>query len=469
MVGVVALLALAAPHISTGKVLYERLSDGTLVAFSRSMFSLTSSEARQSVDVEFRRLGRPRWHSAEMRFLETPSTLRRNVIVIMLESFRADTTTLAGRYDTTPFLATLAQQSLVIEDMSAVVPRTVGAWIAILGGQYPLTNEGTRAWSRQNGRNPHIRGLATALRERGYSTVFFEPTIAGFYNEDDVISALGFGEVYSEKDLRTPTTRRVNYMGLADEVMIEPILSWTQLRHTSRQPFVMAIMTNVGHHTYETPSSWTVVDYPGVTDPAFRSYLNCLSYIDSVLRRLFEGFQRLGISDNTLFVVTGDHGTPFGEHGVRMTNSLNVEGVHVPALIYAPGLISKPQQVLGPRQQIDFLPTIAELLGYRIEGASLPGVSLLSSPDPERSMFYTGIFEDSTLAMRKGKLKFFYDFGRSPTQVFDVVDDVLERSPLKSVPTNEVRAAERTMLEWQAATRLSMFARPDGSNTWKRE
>lgn len=464
-VAATSLLLLTIPPYKTGKVAFERMTEGTLIAFCRSVFSTSTWAAARNTDAAFRKTGRPRWHSADMRFVETTGAQRRNVIVMVLESFRADSVTRqGGLHDTTPFLASLQDKSLFVEDMQAVIPRTVGAWMAILGGQYPLTNEGNRIWSPKNRAHPRVKGLASVLRENGYAAAFFEPTVAGKWNENDVIDALGFEEVYSEKDFATPQTKWVNYMGLADEVMIEPITEWIRKRTAEHKPFLLSITTNVGHHVYQTPESWKQREFPGVKDPSFHAYLNCLSYIDSVLQRMFDNFSRLGILDNTIFVIVGDHGSPFGEHGVRKTNTLHVEGVHVPALIYAPAIPISPRIIHGVRQQIDILPTIAELLNYEIVDASLPGRSLLSPVDPERILYMTGIFEDSSLAMQRGRYKFIYEFGGIETQVYDIEADRDERMPLTGIAKSEVTAAEAAMLEWQSTAKLSMFARPDPRN-----
>ena len=126
----------------------------------------------------------------------------------------------------------------------------------------------------------------------------------------------------------------------------------------------------------------------------------------------------------TIFVFIGDHGQMFDEHGAKQIhNAIYQEGLHVPALIFAPGMALQAGTVRGPRQQIDILPTIVELLGYRIEGAELPGQSLLRAVDADRKLYYTSSIDWSFLAARHGQRKYIYSFERQPTEVFDLDKD----------------------------------------------
>src|SRR4029077_433367 len=65
-----------------------------------------------------------------------------NVVIVMLESVRADATTIySPTLPTTPYLVELAKESLIVDDMYAVIPRTWAAWLATLAGRYPGTRE----------------------------------------------------------------------------------------------------------------------------------------------------------------------------------------------------------------------------------------------------------------------------------------------------------------------------------------
>lgn len=476
--GAVALplsLAILLPAPAHGVLPLLRHTEGTLITLAMTAAPTLTHEVQVKVAQEFERTRKPRWHSAHMAVAATDKTTRRNVVVVMLESVRAESTTLhTPTLETMPFLSSLASKSLVVEEMTAVIPRTAAAWMAVLGGQYPLANEGTQSWANENRKQPRIRTLPSILRDAGYATSFFTPTDLRFQNDLDVIDTFNFEFIQSERELARPGAERVTYFGIADEWMVQPILDWTAAQAKAKRPFLTAIMTNVGHHNFETPSTWPKIRFEGVSNPKLESYYNCLRYIDGVLSTLIEGYRRLGVLDDTILVIVGDHGQMFDEHGARQIhNAIYQEGLHVPALIYAPGMALQAGTVRGPRQQIDILPTIVELLGYRLEGAELPGQSLLHAVDANRKLFYTSSIDWSFLSARRGQRKYIYSFDRQPMEVFDLDKDPKELAALGDIDAQELASTKQDMLEWRMHAELSMLARPgdgaDPSSPWLRK
>lgn len=444
-----------------------RHAESKLIDLARSMQHTPRDEAREDVMEAFERSRRPPWHDDHLILRPTPQARDRNVVLVMLESVRAKSTTLHDPgLPTTPFLKELADQGLRIDDMNAVIPRTAAAWMAILGGKYPLANERTADWVQAHGREPEARSLASALRDIGYATGFFTPTDLRFQNDVEMVDALGFDTVKTEIELTRPGAERVTYFGVADELMVRPILDWSQAQRQAQRPFFAAIMTNVGHHDFRTPASWQKVRFEGVSNPQLQAYYNCLLYVDGVLRQLVDGYRALGLLEDTVFVFVGDHGQMFDEHNARQTyNAVYQEGLHVPALIYAPGMPLVPRVVKGARLQVDILPTIAELLGYRIEGAQLPGVSLLQPVAADRRLFFSSSIDWTFLAARRGSRKYIYSFDRKPMEVFDLERDPDEAHPLQ-IGKQELAQVRREMLQWRMQTTLSMMAKPVAGGEW---
>ena len=88
-------------------------------------------------------------------------------------------------------------------------------------------------------------------------------------------------------------------------------------------------------------------------------------YLDSYLHRLFQTLKRLNIYDNSMIIITSDHGESFGNHGI-MTHgfSLYEEEIRVPLIIKYPS--SKPYTgiIEDPVSLVDVLPTILSTLGF---------------------------------------------------------------------------------------------------------
>ncbi len=403
----------------------------------------------------------PDLYSAPVVAVETLRTRPLNVVVVMLESVRADATTVySPTLPTTPFLAELAKESLVVDDMYAVVPRTSAAWVAILAGRYPGSREVVKDYS---GRVPARRldsSLPAILRGRGYSSAFVTPTSITYENDSDVVQSLGFEKVVTVQDIAGPSSGWVTPFGWEDRTALAPIHHWLDERVQQRGPFVLAVMTNVGHYPYGLPVGYAVRHYPSRT-PEHEAYLNCVRYIDDYLRELVDSLRVRNLLENTVLIVVGDHGEEFQEHGGIVHGfALYDEVLHVPMLVRLPQSDARHGHITGLRQQIDVLPTIGEALGLRLQGQPLPGRSLLSTSGHEVLFFGTHL-ERSYLALREGSYKYLYDFGRDSTRVFDLKRDPGEHSDVHSeLPMSSVSQAEIDLLAWHRRV-TQTFAAPE--------
>jgi arylsulfatase A-like enzyme len=130
---------------------------------------------------------------------------------------------------------------------------------------------------------------------------------------------------------------------------------------------------------------WTKVDRTKLS-PYYRTlardcYDNCLLYVDGQLNSLLQELRRRGILDQTLLVITSDHGEGLGEHDLfDHGESLYSTEIHVPLLIAAPGNVH-PQVVNEPKSLRDLPATVAGLAGLAA-ASPFPGRSLATSDMP---------------------------------------------------------------------------------------
>jgi arylsulfatase A-like enzyme len=405
----------------------------------------------------------PDLSAASVIAVETPRTRPLNVVVVMLESVRADATTVyTPNLPTTPFLRELAQESLVVDDMYAVIPRTSAAWVAILAGRYPGTREIVKDYASRTPVAALTSSLPAILRARGYASAFVTPTSITYENDTDVIGALGFQKVVTAEDIPAPASGSVTPFGWEDRAALEPIGRWLDERSQHGGPFLLAVMTNVGHYPYTLPSDYPTRHYPSRT-PEHDAYLNCVHYIDDYLRELVGLLRARNQLENTLLIVLGDHGEEFQEHGGIVHGfALYDEVLHIPMLLRLPQADAQRGNIKGLRQQIDVLPTIVESLGLRLRGQPLAGRSLLSSPGHEALFFGTHL-ERSFLAMREGSYKYLYDLSRDSIKVFDLKQDPGEHSDMHSnVSISAISQAEIDLLAWHQRVTQSYLG-PAGS------
>lgn len=373
---------------------------------------------------------------------------RKNVIIIMLESARADSTSV---YDTakgnTPFLAAFAKRGAVVQDMYTVIPRTSAAWVAVLDGVWPSTEEEMTPWAY----NGHpFRSLPALLATQGYASAFFTTTHTNFRYDAAVLKGMDFGSIHDADSMPSQGFEEPSFWGFEDRMMLEPSLNWIKAQREKQQPFLLVMMTNVGHFTYEYPTTWRTRSF-GNTDANYEKYLNCLGYIDSVMKDFITGLDNLGMLSSTLVIILGDHGESFGEHGSRAHALGLYEGtLKIPGIVYADGVIKPGTSISGLRQEVDILPTVLDVLGLTLEDATVPGTSMLKPVPIDRPLYFSGALYSQATAMRKGDLKFIYNFGRIPTEAYAVARDPGERHDVAStLPRSVVEQAEMEMLVWR--------------------
>jgi len=115
-------------------------------------------------------------------------------------------------------------------------------------------------------------------------------------------------------------------------------------------------------------------------------------YLDALLGELLDRIAASGVADDTLVVVTADHGDQFGEAGkVGHGNSLHNRVLHVPLALRWPGVVA-PRSLDAPVELVDVMPTVLDLLGLsvppEVDGVSLaPALRDPAGPLPERPAF----------------------------------------------------------------------------------
>ena len=96
----------------------------------------------------------------------------------------------------------------------------------------------------------------------------------------------------------------------------------------------------------------------------YNRYLNAVHHLDSQLARVTEHLEKNGLLDNTLVVITGDHGEEFMEQGRWGHNSTFVdEQVRVPLVLWVPGRAAQQESLRTSHS--DLLPTLLPLLGVQ--------------------------------------------------------------------------------------------------------
>jgi arylsulfatase A-like enzyme len=360
---------------------------------------------------------------------------RPNIVLVILESTRADMVVPSVM----PFLAGLAEESVVFDEVYTPLPHTTKALVAILCGMYPIPGRSLR--ESVPGGLP-LKCLPPLLHSLGYRSVFLQTAAGSFENRGSLVQNIGFQNWVAREALAQRGFESVGYFGMDEFAMLEPAISW--IRQVEDRPFLITLLTSVSHHPYQTPGR-------GVPDPAeqeFEHYKTTLRHADRFVGELYRRLGELRPLDDTVFIVLGDHGEAFGEHVRRQHDVVPYEeGLRVPLLLKGPGL-GPPRHEAGLRSLLDLLPTLLDLLGADWHGL-LPGESLLSSEGHDfvaASCWY----DRYCMSLRRGPLKFVFHYHRAPMEVFDLRRDPEERDNIAgTLPPEMIQDARFQMLTLQ--------------------
>lgn len=141
------------------------------------------------------------------------------------------------------------------------------------------------------------------------------------------------------------------------------------------------------HDLYELRSYGGIPRTGDIDEPTalklIRAYRACVSFMDAQLGRVIGELDRLGLRENTIIVLWGDHGYHLGEQGL-FTKMTNFElGTRVPLIVSAPGMKAAGQKSRALVELVDLYPTLADLAGLpevdALEGTSF--APLLDKPE----------------------------------------------------------------------------------------
>src|SRR5919202_754048 len=385
--------------------------------------------------------------AAHATLAQTPQTEKRNVVLIHLESTRAGATTpYNSNLKTTPFLDELAKSSLLAKRAYTTVPHTSKANVSINCGIEPhLVQPTTEAGVS----GVPVPCLATLLKEQGYNTVFFQSSTQDFEGFGGLVKNFGYEDYYPLESMDTDDFEKTNYFGLEDDIMLKPSEEW--LKEHKDKPFLAEYLTGTGHHDYRClDTHYGSKDFS--KDELVNHYLNCMRLQDIFLKNLFDQYKELGLYKNTIFVIYGDHGEGFGEHGRFVhDDTIYQEGLRVPFLIHAPGWFKGGERVEGLSNHTDILPTVLEMLGYEVKNGEYPGYSLLHSVPEDRTLMFSCFHEEQCLASIKGNEKYIYHYDNQPEEVFDLSEDPLEEHNLADEYSKEELDKRREeLLAWRS-------------------
>jgi lipoteichoic acid synthase len=355
----------------------------------------------------------------------------KNVIVVVLESVGDQFLTMnGGKYPVTPNLQAEAKHSLIFPNFYSNAGATPLSIIPLVLSIYPGVG-----WQLYTPSTPHMQGESTAdiLHRRGYHTAFMSSQDLTFRRMNEFLQNRGFDLIEDYRDYGSRSL--LTSWGGDDPSLFDEMMRWIDEQHD--KPFYLCAWTQQTHHPYSLTSSQRFVDYlhddSNQTVINLNNYLNTLRVTDEQLGRLFEHLRKTGHADDTLVVITGDHGEAFARphswtaHGT----SLYQESINIPLILWNPKLFSPGSRNQTVGSHVDLNPTILDFLG--IEPSPLwQGSSLFASSHANRAYSATtaGFV---LLGMREDNWKFIYNATVGHFELYDLLSDPTEQKNIASL------------------------------------
>lgn len=309
-----------------------------------------------------------------------PSGLARgaNLLQVQVESFQGWVVgAVVNGQEVTPFINRLRKQSLYFSnvfDQSGQGRSSDGEFITL--NSLHALDRGAVSFRRADNR---FWALPAVLRAHGYSTLSAHPFERGFWNRAILHPRYGFSQMLFKRELGSG---EVIGWGLADEPFFRKTV---QKLPALERPFYALFITLGLHHPFDQfPERHKVLDVGDAAGTPLGNYLHAMRYFDSSLQFLVEELQRLGLWENTVLALYGDH-----ESGVELDGrllailgakawepSIEVREQKIPFLVRVPGSrVHGERPVVGGH--VDIAPTLLDVLGIE-RPASFVGRSLLA-------------------------------------------------------------------------------------------
>lgn len=305
---------------------------------------------------------------------------RPNVLLISIDTLRADRLGCYGHdVPTSPNIDALARSAVLFETVVAAAPSTLPSHASVFTGLHPARHGAlyTRAWPLPEARTT----LAEILQTAGYRT-------ASVNDGGQMDAKLGVAQGFDDYQTLPGQAEASRFSRTVDAA-----LEWFDTRKGEQEkPWFLFLHTYETHHPYASHRRFleAVGDrYQGplpdiigkelledinagkmaINDEDRRHILAAYDAgvlsMDESMGHLLEGLRKRGLLDNTLIVLTSDHGEELGEHG-RMgwhSHALWDELLLVPLVLAFPGGEHGGRRIAQPVRGVDVLPTILEVLG----------------------------------------------------------------------------------------------------------
>jgi len=293
-----------------------------------------------------------------------------NVVFITIDTLRPDHLGCYGdKQIRTPNIDTLAADGTRFERAYTAVPVTLPSHTVIFTGTYP-TLSGVHDFAA-NKLSPTQATLASVLKDNGYTT---GAVIGSAVLDSRFGLNHGFDFYYDHFDFNRLQESNLDEMERPGNIVADVTLDW--LSKNYQKKFFLWMHLYDPHYPYRPPAPYS-------EEYRDRPYDGEIAFADAQVGRLIEFLKNKGLYQNTLIILSGDHGESLGEHGEKTHGFFIYNAtLHVPLIIHLPGDMHA-RTVQNLVNLADIMPTVLAALNIQLP-AHVQGQSLLPIISPKK-------------------------------------------------------------------------------------
>jgi arylsulfatase A-like enzyme len=405
-----------------------------------------------------------------------PRPRRPNVLLLLPDQLRPQALGCMGNRDArTPHFDRLAREGLLLRNTFANSPVCCPARAILMTGQYCHVNGMVANDLRL--RESRVT-IAEILQGQGYRTGFIGkwhldggPRLPGYVPPGPRRQGFEFwaANECSHSHFKTQYFRDspepIPVDRFEPEAWTDEALAFLRQSSRERRPFFLCVFMGPPHDPYRAPDQYTRLFDPEKLEmrpnwkPAeglpgrkeIAAYYAATTAVDEQVGRILASLDELGMAEDTIVLVSSDHGDMLGSHGQRLKRKPWEESIRVPGILRYPRRVKPGRSEEALFSHIDFAPTLLALCGVRarktMQGANLADLVVGASRRAPDSVFFQ-IFgpyagdrtEDGWRGVRTARYMYaryrsrpwvLYDLEKDPYQMNNLVDDAALRGQME--------------------------------------
>lgn len=386
-----------------------------------------------------------------------------NVVLISVDTLRSDHVSCYGySRNITPNMCGYGDP-VIFENAYSQAPWSLTSYVSLLTGEWPF-NHGITTAERVS--KDKIL-LSEMLKSRGYSTGgFVDGGMLSYWSRlyqgfDPYVSTRNEGgdvghneKIFGSGFRYLNQTERSTFLMLHSMEVHEPYRPENRTIFKNFAPDNLDSSINITDDELGARSNYSEMNLSEREIEYLKAgYDTSIKRTDREIGEFFRKLNRSGAWDNTIIILTSDHGETFQGHSSQVGHSIDLhqEYIKVPLIIYHPDY--EGRRIEERVRLIDVLPTVLDFLDYDLEkevdGRSLQ--PLIEGDGTEDRPVYSSttqyLSKDNKSSLIKNDLKIIWNRNTGETELFNLSSDPGERYDISSSNREKVRAMKAALRE----------------------